>query len=717
MKERRQSWVLYPLDWLLLFAIVYGSVCCLMSSYRFPITEAIWQWCLCLTGLLCILFRLGRGWITGLGGILLLFLGYLFFRKTLNACFWELAYRVMRDLASTYPWLTPFVPAAPELSLTLADLTPAFLMIASALSLMVCASVVWLHTSMPCILWSIACIVPSFLLTNAPPQSIYPLMVLAAALVLVFSQGVRRRAPQEAAKATLLAMIPAAIALGLTLLLFPEKDYKPPIRIDKIQEQFERLGEQMGGSGTQSGTQSRRVDLRSLGQKPQDSRPALTVTVDGQPEGYLYLRAMAYEDFDGSSWTCRTQGTSDGALLTSPLVSGKYAGVTIHTTSRFDTLLTPNYLASAPEHTVFDYYVPNTTQTQDYSFQMYLPVGGYQLAPNPQSLEQQSQDAYANCLALPEDTKAALLEFAQQNIPLPVSYTGAVANAVIEYFRDNGTYNLNPDRVPAGKDFCTWFLTENESGGYCTHFATAATAMLRALGIPARYVEGYITTVRAGEETTVEARQAHAWVEVFLSGEGWKLLDPTPASGVEQTAAPGGEGSEETGEFTETEPDPSGESETVPNPEASEEPLPSGTEQASAATEPTLPSEAPQSENTAPAEPLPAWVWALLGGVCLLAAIWLLRVLRKRNRQAQLDAASGNRLALLLWNRYRTLCRVCRQPTEEALEGLAKKAKFSQHVLKEEELDVLRAALRGREATVRALPLPKRWWCRYWYLV
>ena len=44
---------------------------------------------------------------------------------------------------------------------------------------------------------------------------------------------------------------------------------------------------------------------------------------------------------------------------------------------------------------------------------------------------------------------------------------------------------------PEGADFATWFLQEAKSG-YCVHFATTGTVLLRALGIPARYAEGYI---------------------------------------------------------------------------------------------------------------------------------------------------------------------------------------------------------------------------------
>ena len=69
--------------------------------------------------------------------------------------------------------------------------------------------------------------------------------------------------------------------------------------------------------------------------------------------------------------------------------------------------------------------------------------------------------------------------------------------------------------------------------GHCEFFATAMVVMLRSQGIPARFVTGFL----GGEENAFEGyyivRQsnAHAWVEAFIPGEGWRVFDPTPASG------------------------------------------------------------------------------------------------------------------------------------------------------------------------------------------
>ncbi len=72
------------------------------------------------------------------------------------------------------------------------------------------------------------------------------------------------------------------------------------------------------------------------------------------------------------------------------------------------------------------------------------------------------------------------------------------------------------------------FLFEGRKG-YCGHYATAFTLLMRAANIPARVVSGY----RGGEPSdigdflTIKQANAHAWVEVWLEEEGWIRIDPT----------------------------------------------------------------------------------------------------------------------------------------------------------------------------------------------
>ena len=74
--------------------------------------------------------------------------------------------------------------------------------------------------------------------------------------------------------------------------------------------------------------------------------------------------------------------------------------------------------------------------------------------------------------------------------------------AVASYIRGAAKYNLRYDRrLDAEADVAVSFL-ESYREGICQHYATAATAMYRALGIPARYVVGYMGQTEAGESVS-----------------------------------------------------------------------------------------------------------------------------------------------------------------------------------------------------------------------
>jgi transglutaminase-like putative cysteine protease len=67
-----------------------------------------------------------------------------------------------------------------------------------------------------------------------------------------------------------------------------------------------------------------------------------------------------------------------------------------------------------------------------------------------------------------------------------------------------------------------------ERKGVCQDFAHLAIACLRSIGLPARYVSGYIETIPPpGVEKLVGVDASHAWFSVFIPGNGWVDFDPT----------------------------------------------------------------------------------------------------------------------------------------------------------------------------------------------
>ncbi|MFQ7452488.1 MAG: transglutaminase-like domain-containing protein [Flavonifractor plautii] len=84
-------------------------------------------------------------------------------------------------------------------------------------------------------------------------------------------------------------------------------------------------------------------------------------------------------------------------------------------------------------------------------------------------------------------------------------------------------------RRAGGEDFVAWFLTESHRG-YCMHFASAAVLLLRSMGVPARYVSGFVADVPASGRVNVPDSAAHAWVEVYIDGYGWEPVEVTPST-------------------------------------------------------------------------------------------------------------------------------------------------------------------------------------------
>lgn len=146
-------------------------------------------------------------------------------------------------------------------------------------------------------------------------------------------------------------------------------------------------------------------------------------------------------------------------------------------------------------------------------------------------------------------------------VPIPQFYGNihsaadklAFANYLKAYFEENFNYSLKTGALKEDEDFVKKFLSYDKEG-YCTHFASAATIIMRNAGIPARYVEGY--HVLSNDSVAEDIREnidiienfdfkvenkymlytipvldsnAHAWTEIYMDGYGWIPLEFTPS--------------------------------------------------------------------------------------------------------------------------------------------------------------------------------------------
>ena len=81
------------------------------------------------------------------------------------------------------------------------------------------------------------------------------------------------------------------------------------------------------------------------------------------------------------------------------------------------------------------------------------------------------------------------------------------------------------DRPTRSKTFCS-----SRRPGHCEYFASAAAMLLREVGVPTRYVNGFLGGEwnAVGQYVTVRQNRAHAWVEAYLGESGWMRVDATP---------------------------------------------------------------------------------------------------------------------------------------------------------------------------------------------
>lgn len=136
--------------------------------------------------------------------------------------------------------------------------------------------------------------------------------------------------------------------------------------------------------------------------------------------------------------------------------------------------------------------------------------------------------AYAEStyMYVPEDKIPRIVELCNTSGVRKGNYTAAT-NFIISTLNEMTTYTTSPGNAPSGVDIAEYFLFDSGKG-FCQQYATTAALMYRLLGLPSRYVTGYMVTPSDfhknsdGKYTAIATdEKAHAWVEVYVDGTGW----------------------------------------------------------------------------------------------------------------------------------------------------------------------------------------------------
>jgi transglutaminase-like putative cysteine protease len=148
-------------------------------------------------------------------------------------------------------------------------------------------------------------------------------------------------------------------------------------------------------------------------------------------------------------------------------------------------------------------------------------AGGPGIAGRP--LDAAARERYLQLPPLPERVRALARRAGAGG-----EDAGAAARRLTEFLRREYRYSLVQTRTP-NTDALEDFLFVRRSGN-CEYFATALAVMLRAVGVPARIVNGFQRGEwnPYGEYFAVRLSDAHSWVEAWIDGVGWTGFDPSP---------------------------------------------------------------------------------------------------------------------------------------------------------------------------------------------
>lgn len=232
-----------------------------------------------------------------------------------------------------------------------------------------------------------------------------------------------------------------------------------------------------------------------------------------------YWRVLVHEQFDGRRWQHRDPPVSRGGSGPPRVGEGTSQWWVVEPSATRAVPWDGSALTTSPDQWI----TPEgellvgvaSRQRRSFRLQSTQRVADWQQRP-PVSSERQS----------PPDSLPRLKALARQFRPLPTGRERL--EAVESWFRGQPfRYSLQPGAVA---DLDAFLFDQQE--GFCGHYASALAALMRAADVPARVVSGYqgghvVQPLSGNPYLELRQRDAHAWVELWLEGEGWQRVDPT----------------------------------------------------------------------------------------------------------------------------------------------------------------------------------------------
>jgi transglutaminase-like putative cysteine protease len=339
------------------------------------------------------------------------------------------------------------------------------------------------------------------------PYIIIAAWVLTAALLRIhLTDPMRARTALRTTGAMILQALPVAALLFLFFPRLPGQFWALPARGS-------------GGSGLTDEMVPGDISALTL-----SSDPAFRVKFAGEPPlpADRYWRGPVLHDFDGRRWR------SEQRFIPLPTIESTGAvhsyRITIEPTQR-------PWIFALDVPTQW----PADLSTRTYDLQLIARRPLASLA----SFDLVSQTRFQTSLTLPRSLRAIDTALPGTANPRTRKFAATLREssasdweyiqAVLRKFRqEEFYYTLKPDLL--GEDSVDDFLFRTRRG-FCEHFASAFTTLVRAANIPARVVTGYQGGEynSLGDYLLVRQSDAHAWSEVWLEDRGWVRVDPTAA--------------------------------------------------------------------------------------------------------------------------------------------------------------------------------------------
>jgi transglutaminase-like putative cysteine protease len=261
-----------------------------------------------------------------------------------------------------------------------------------------------------------------------------------------------------------------------------------------------------------------------IGRLALDYVPAFRVRFEDKPPPPpdLYWRGPVLNDFDGFTWR-RGRGTyHPGSQLQMVGAPTRYH-VTLEP-SQQRWLFALDTVDTVSHRDVFISF-------QDRQLSVLEPIASTISYDAVSYLQTRSHGSLANSgrrleTALPPDRNPRARALAL-DLRARTGSDAEFARVALDWFRDNGlVYTLEPGVTTIDSVDTTLF---DSKLGFCGHFASAYATMMRAAGVPARIVTGYLGGEwnPVGGYFLVRQSDAHAWTEIWLEGTGWMRIDPT----------------------------------------------------------------------------------------------------------------------------------------------------------------------------------------------